>query len=80
MLREKQMSDNSNRLDYETGLAMTLARSRLKENKVERNPKGTADEKLQYPYHHPKRVAHRVSRVSPFPKNPISINTRISVH
>ena len=53
VLREKQMNDNKNGLDYETGLAMTLARSRLKENKVERNPKGTPNKKLRCPYHHP---------------------------
>ena len=53
-LREKQMYDNKNGLGYETGMAMTLARSRLKENNVERNPKGTPDKKLRCPYHHPK--------------------------
>jgi hypothetical protein len=53
MLREKQMNDNKNGLDYETGLAMTLARSQIKEYKVERNPKGTPEDKLRCPYHHP---------------------------
>ena len=53
LLREKQMDDNKNGLDYETGMAMTLARSRLKENKVERNPEGTLVNKLCCTYYHP---------------------------
>ena len=51
LLREKQMSNNKNRLDYEAGLIMTLARSILKLNKVKQNPKGTADVMLRCPYH-----------------------------
>ena len=53
-LREKQMYDNKNGLGYETGMSMALARSRLKEKNVERNPEGAAKKKLRCPYHHPK--------------------------
>ena len=46
------MKDNINGLDYETGVAMTQARSKLKLNKAQRNPKGTPENMLKCPYHH----------------------------
>ena len=51
------MYDNKNGLGYETGMAMALVRSTVKEKNTKQNPDGTANSMLRSPYHHPKWCA-----------------------